>query len=53
MAEEVTIMQWSQVRQDYANQWLVIEALAAHTENNQHQIDQLAVIETCLDGQTA
>lgn len=46
-------MQWAQVRQDYANQWLVIEALVTHTENNQHQIDQLAMIETCPDGQTA
>ena len=50
---EATVMQWTQVQQAYANQWLVIEALAAHTENNQHWIDQLAVIETCPDGQTA
>jgi hypothetical protein len=46
-------MQWAQVRQNYANQWLVIEALTAHTENNQHWIDQLAVIETCPDGHAA
>jgi hypothetical protein len=46
-------MLWIQVRQAYADQWLVIEALETHTENNQHRIDQLAVIETCPDGQTA
>ena len=28
-------MRWSDVRTTYPNQWLVIEALEAHTEGNQ------------------
>ncbi|EDN69216.1 hypothetical protein BGP_1693 [Beggiatoa sp. PS] len=29
--KEVIIMIWSEVRQAYHNQWLIIEALEAHT----------------------
>jgi hypothetical protein len=38
------------VREAYADQWLIIEALAAHTEDNQRVLDQIAVIEPCIDG---
>jgi hypothetical protein len=46
-------MQWSEVRQAYPDQWLVIEALEAHTEQNQRRLDRLAVVERCTDGQVA
>jgi hypothetical protein len=46
-------MQWNNVRQAYPNQWLVIEALEAHTENDRRQLDRIAVIEACPDGQAA
>ena len=46
-------MLWSEIRQAYPNQWLIIEALQAHTEDNRRQLDHIAVIETCADGATA
>ena len=47
-------MKWSDVRKNYPDQWLIIEALEAHTtDSNIRQIDDLAVIETCDDGNQA
>jgi hypothetical protein len=46
-------MNWSQVRQAYPDQWLVIEALEAHTVDNQRQLDRIAVLESCQDGKGA
>ena len=46
-------MQWNEIRQAYPGQWLIIEALEAHTENRQRVLDRIAVIETCPDGTTA
>jgi hypothetical protein len=46
-------MIWSAVRQAYPHQWLIVEALAAHTEGCQRKLDQIAVIETCTDGAAA
>lgn len=37
---------------NYPDQWLIIEALEARTtKDNLRQIDDLAVIETCADGE--
>ena len=46
-------MKWSDVRTAYPEQWLVIEALEAHTSGQQRILDRIAVIETCADGQAA
>lgn len=46
-------MIWSRVREAYPDQWLIIEALAAHTEDNHRVLDQIAVIEPCIDGAAA
>ena len=46
-------MNWSQVRQAYPDQWLVIEALEAHSDDAQRQLDRIAVLETCPDGKAA
>jgi len=47
-------MQWSQIRKTYPDQWLVIEALEAHTTPEQkRELDQIAVVETCQDGASA
>lgn len=43
-------MNWPQVRKAYPDQWLVIEALEAHTEDNQRLIDRIAVLDFCVDG---
>jgi hypothetical protein len=46
-------MKWPQVRTAYPDQWLVIEALEAHTEDRQRILDRIAVIETCSSGKAA
>ncbi len=46
-------MKWPQVQQAYPNQWLVIEALEAHTEDSQRHLDSISVLESCSDGKSA
>lgn len=47
-------MTWSQVRQVCPNQWLVIEALEAHTTpDKQRNLDKIAIIQNCPDGRAA
>ncbi|MFN2241097.1 MAG: hypothetical protein ACK2U2_02335 [Anaerolineae bacterium] len=46
-------MIWSTVQEAYPDQWLIIEALTAHTEGNQRRLDRIAVIEACPDGAAA
>ena len=47
-------MVWSDVKEDYNNQWLIIEALDAHTTfDSQRHLDRIAVIERCTDGNDA
>ncbi len=47
-------MQWSEIRKTHPDEWLVIEAIQAHTTpTNQRQLDRIAVIEQCIDGISA
>jgi hypothetical protein len=47
-------MQWQDVRTRYPNQWLIVEALAAHTEADSHRyLERLAVIEPCVSAKAA
>ena len=46
-------MTWAEVQRAYPDQWLVIEALEAHSEGTQRLLDRIAVVETCADGSTA
>ena len=47
-------MQWSEIRQAYPNEWLIIEALQAHTTPDNHRhLNKIAIIERCIDGNTA
>jgi hypothetical protein len=46
-------MRWPNVQATYPNQWLVIEALEAHTEGNRRILDHIAVVEVCPDSVTA
>jgi hypothetical protein len=43
-------MRWPEVRAAHPDQWLVIEALEARSENGHRIFDRIAVIETCSDG---
>ena len=46
-------MIWPTVREAYPDQWLIIEALAAHTEGNQRELDRISVIEIRPDATAA
>lgn len=47
-------MHWSEVRKAYPNQWLVVEALQAHTtQEHRRCIDRIAVVDHCSDGSAA
>jgi hypothetical protein len=43
-------MRWPEVRAAHPDQWLVIEALDAHSENDHRIFDRIAVIDVCQDG---
>ncbi len=46
-------MSWAEVRAAYPEQWLVVEALEAHTTERLRILDKIAVVETCSDGAVA
>jgi hypothetical protein len=47
-------MVWDEIRTTYPDQWLLIEALEAHTNpDHQRLLDRLAVTEPCMDGKAA
>lgn len=47
-------MDWSEVRQAYPNEWLIIEALEARTTPaHQRTLQRIAVVERCIDGRMA
>lgn len=46
-------MQWSEIRANYPNQWLIIDALEANTSDQQRNLTGIAVVETCSDGANA
>lgn len=46
-------MQWAEIRRHYPEQWLLLEALDAHTEGNQRILEQLAVLGAFDDSQSA
>jgi hypothetical protein len=45
-------MLWSDIRAAHPDQWLVIEALDAHSQDGRRVFDRIAVIEVCPDGRT-
>jgi len=46
-------MRWADIRTIHPNQWLVIEALEAHTDGNRRVLDRIAVVDVCPDGSAA
>lgn len=45
-------MRWSEVRASHPDQWLVIEALEAHSTDRRRVFDRIAVVEVCKDGRS-
>ena len=46
-------MTWTDIRRHYPHQWLLIEALLAHSKAGTRFLDELAVIDAFADGETA
>jgi hypothetical protein len=46
-------MHWDDVRALHPDQWLVIEVLEAHSEDNRRSLDRFTVLELCADGGAA
>jgi hypothetical protein len=46
-------MTWQQIRQHYPNEWLLIEATEARTQQGKRILENMLVIDTFPDGTTA
>jgi hypothetical protein len=46
-------MKWQQVRENFPSQWLLVEAIKAHTEGNQRIVEDLAVVDSFPDSRSA
>lgn len=46
-------MTWTDIRRHYPHQWLLVEALLAHSTAGKRQLDELAVIDAFADGEAA
>ncbi len=46
-------MNWQEIRLHYPKQWLLVEAIKAHSEANKRILDQLAVINVFADSISA
>ena len=46
-------MMWQEIRQHYPQQWLLVEAIKAHSEANHRILDHLAVVDTFPDSVSA
>ncbi len=47
-------MRWTDIRKTYPDQWLVIEAVQAHSdEQHRRLLDEIAVVEVTRDGSAA
>ena len=42
-------MQWQEIRNHYPQQWLLVEAIKAHSESNKRILEQIAVVGTFPD----
>ncbi len=46
-------MQWSEIRRHYPDEWLLIEAIEARSENGQRILDEIAVVASFDDSVAA
>ncbi|MCH1626748.1 hypothetical protein [Fredinandcohnia quinoae] len=46
-------MKWEQVRDQYPEQWVLVEAISAYSENSTRYIDELSVISNFPDSTLA
>jgi len=46
-------MQWEEIRKHYPHQWLLVEAIQAHSQAGKRVLEHLAVVGAYLDSLTA
>ncbi len=46
-------MQWKEIREHYPQQWLLVEAIKAHTEEDKRILDNLSVLNIYSDSTAA
>jgi hypothetical protein len=46
-------MNWKEIRRIYPHQWLLVEAIKAHSKADQRILDELAVVDTFADSVSA
>ena len=46
-------MQWEEIRERYPKQWLLVEAVSAHSEERQRILDDIEVVDTFPDSKVA
>src|SRR3954470_21620852 len=46
-------MTWTDIRRHYPHQWLLVEALLAHSKAGKRLLDELAIVDAFSDGETA
>jgi hypothetical protein len=46
-------MTWTDIRRHYPHQWLLIEALLAHSKEGKRLLDELTVVDAFPDGEAA
>jgi hypothetical protein len=46
-------MTWTDIRRRYPHQWLLVEALLAHSESGKRRVDELAVVDAFADSEAA
>jgi len=46
-------MKWAEIRQNYPNQWLLVEVITAHSEDDRRVLEDLAVLYSFDDSAAA
>lgn len=46
-------MQWTELRHHYPHQWLVVEAVKAHSARGRRELEELALVDAYGDGESA
>jgi hypothetical protein len=46
-------MTWIDIRRHYPHQWLLVEALLAHSKAGKRLLDEMAIVDAFSDGETA
>jgi hypothetical protein len=51
--KQKVLMRWQQAREQFPSQWLLVEAIKAHTEGNKRVVEDLAVVNSFSDSRSA